>query len=83
MHPNFVCDCPGLSTTTGLPPAGAVPRACHAECLQPQLPQPDLVIGGGLIPGAAAPKIVNRSMVALLRGSVLVLGTAAGMLVTP
>jgi len=43
------------------------------DAIEELLPQTDLVIGAVLIPGAAAPKLVSRAQLALLRpGSVLV-----------
>ncbi|MCW4453784.1 alanine dehydrogenase [Flavobacterium sp. MXW15] len=43
------------------------------DAIEARLPQSDLVIGAVLIPGAAAPKLVTRAQLALMRpGSVLV-----------
>lgn len=43
------------------------------ENIERHLPEVDLVIGGVLIPGAAAPKLINRKMLSLMRaGSVIV-----------
>lgn len=43
------------------------------ELISDHLPETDLVIGGVLIPGAAAPKLITRDMLSLMRpGSVIV-----------
>jgi alanine dehydrogenase len=43
------------------------------DAIEERLPQTDLVIGAVLIPGAAAPKLVSRAQLSLMRpGSVLV-----------
>ncbi|MBK7686423.1 MAG: alanine dehydrogenase [Rhodocyclaceae bacterium] len=45
----------------------------NRENIATHLPQVDLIIGGVLIPGAAAPKLVTREMLSLMRaGSVIV-----------
>ena len=44
-----------------------------AEAISEQLPQADLVVGAVLVPGAAAPRLVSRAQLKLMRpGSVLV-----------
>ncbi|MBK9624839.1 MAG: alanine dehydrogenase [Rhodocyclaceae bacterium] len=45
----------------------------NRENIATHLPQVDLIIGGVLIPGAAAPKLITREMLSLMRaGSVIV-----------
>jgi alanine dehydrogenase len=50
-----------------------VTEVSSRECIAARLPETDLVIGGVLIPGAAAPKLIARDMLKLMRpGAVIV-----------
>jgi alanine dehydrogenase len=50
-----------------------VTEVSSRECIAARLPETDLVIGGVLIPGAAAPKLITRDMLKLMRpGAVIV-----------